>query len=178
MSKAIVIGISGCSNSGKTSIANQLSHVLPKCKIIAQDEYFYHESSNLVEYIDDLKMYNYDVITSVNMKRLNEDLNSYLYTYDYIILEGFLIYSDDVLVKSFDKKYFITNVSRELCEQRRKNRNYLGFADEKGYFDNYVWRNYLKYEEECKNLNVYYLNGHKALEELVNIILKDLKLLF
>jgi nicotinamide/nicotinate riboside kinase len=176
MNRAVIIGLSGCSNSGKTTLATQLSRILPNCKMITQDEYFYHESTGLVEYISDLKMYNYDVINSIDMKKLAQDLNSLLFECDFIVLEGFLLYSDDFLVKLIDKMYFITNVSKEMCENRRINRNYLGNADENGYFDKYVWTNYLKYQEECKKLNITYLNGHETIENLVNFVMNDLKL--
>lgn len=67
----------------------------------------------------------------------------------FIIVDGFLLYSDDRALKLLDLPLFLKADRQVLIERRNRRNGYItieGFWQEpEGYFDNFVWPMYLKY---------------------------------
>ena len=95
--------------------------------------------------------------------------------YEYIFVDGFLIFQDRVLADLFDKKYFLV-LNKEESRQRRLNRTYKTI-DSANYFDKCVWVEYVKYKQMCE-LNyedIVYLDASCSTEQLSRLILNDLE---
>lgn len=76
MSKWLVVGLSGVTNGGKTTLTNKLLDVLPTgtC-IIKQDDYFFPEDdSHHVPCPGGLQHHNWDIISSLDMERMIQDV--------------------------------------------------------------------------------------------------------
>jgi nicotinamide/nicotinate riboside kinase len=180
MNRTVLVGISGCTSAGKTTLTNKLiSEFLGTSCSINQDEYYFEEKSGQLEYLNDVNYYNYESVSGIDMVKLREDiikLSTGEKKYKYIILDGFLLYEDDALYKMLDKKYFI-HVDEETCRSRRHGRVYSGLYDPPKYFEKYIWPNYLKYREKCEtNYNeIVYLDGTFCINYLVNFVKNDIE---
>ena len=73
-SKMLTLGLSGASCSGKTSIANLLTKVFPRCSVINQDTYYYDE--NCEKYIRDesTNLINWETLEAFNMEKMKNDI--------------------------------------------------------------------------------------------------------
>lgn len=78
MVRWVVAGISGVTCSGKTTLAQRLHHMLPvPSTIVSQDNYFYPEnSSHHVPAPGGINFHNWEVITSVDMERMLQDIRN------------------------------------------------------------------------------------------------------
>lgn len=76
MSHWVVVGISGVTNGGKSTLTKKLLETLPgTVKLINQDDYFYPEDSqHHVPAPGGLMHHNWDVISSLNMERMEKDV--------------------------------------------------------------------------------------------------------
>lgn len=72
----IVIGISGATCSGKTTIANELCNKLTDSVLIHQDDYYHPIGSPKLEYIEELQHYNWDTLSAIDVDRLVNDVQS------------------------------------------------------------------------------------------------------
>ncbi|XP_074064071.1 nicotinamide riboside kinase 1 isoform X2 [Macrotis lagotis] len=184
--KAIVVGISGVTNGGKTTLAKNLQKQLPNCSIISQDDYFKPESeiktneNGFLQY-DELEALNMETLTSAvyswmkNPKNSieSDDLES-AEEIPILIIEGFLLYNYKPLDTVWNRRYFLT-IPYEECKQRRSTRVYEP-PDPPGYFDGYVWPMYLKHREEIEyhTRNIVCLDGTKSEEDLFSQVYNDL----
>ena len=178
MNKSLLIGISGSSCSGKTTLTNELIKKLEKSIAISQDAYYFSENSGLLQYLDDLNYYNYESISAINMSLLREDvvkLSTAIVNYNYIILDGFLLYQDKLLTQMLHKKYFL-EIDESTCRMRRDGRIYDNQTDPPIYFDKYIWPSFLNYKIFCENNfnDIKYLDGSSHTDNLVNFIKNDI----
>ncbi|XP_020864171.1 nicotinamide riboside kinase 1 isoform X2 [Phascolarctos cinereus] len=160
--KTFVVGISGVTNGGKTTLAKKLQKQLPNCSVISQDDYFKPESEIK---IDENGFLQYDELEALNMETLmsavysqmknprnsleSDDLES-AEEVPILIIEGFLLYT------------YNTRVYEP--------------PDPPGYFDGHVWPMYLKHRKEIEDIarNIVYLDGTKSEEDLFSRIYNDL----
>ena len=110
------------------------------------------------------------------MNRLKQKLMDLIKSnkYEYIFVDGFLIFQDKVLANLFDKKYFLL-LNKEESRQRRLNRTYRT-VDSPNYFDKCVWIEYMKYKQMCE-LNyedIVYLDASCSTEQLSRLIQNNL----
>jgi nicotinamide/nicotinate riboside kinase len=145
--------------------------------LLAQDDYYFPRDSNHLEYIDALESYNFDTIRAIDMDKFHADVKKLIDSkqYDYIFLDGFLLFDDEKLSNLLDKKYFFY-LNKDVCWMRRQARNY-DYADSIAYFDGCVWPEYLKYKQKCENKydDVVFINGSDLLENVLNFVIGDLK---
>jgi uridine kinase len=124
-----------------------------------------------------LKSFNFDVITAIDMQKLHKKLEKLVKSgkYEYIIIDGILLFEDEKLLKILDKKYFV-DLDKEECYRRRQLRNYKS-KDTEGYFDFCVYPEFQKYKFKCESTlkNVIYLNGSDSADYNFNYVLNDLK---
>lgn len=76
--KIVIIGISGVTCGGKTTVATQLKNVLPKCTIFSQDDYFRDETDPLHVWVPELNHINFDILSSVDMDKMFEDVLKFI----------------------------------------------------------------------------------------------------
>lgn len=169
-----LIGISGCTSSGKTTLANLLVLSLLNSAKLTQDDYYYKPER--IEYISELHAFNFDSPRAINFDRLLDDLNQLLSLsrYEYVIVEGSMIYACAKLCSLLDKKYFLT-LSRETCKERRLGRRYA-IQDPAGYFESVLWPEYLRYESMCVRQydDIVYLDGAVSKNELLEYCINEI----
>ncbi|XP_018336019.1 nicotinamide riboside kinase 1 [Agrilus planipennis] len=74
--KWLIIGISGTTCGGKTTLANNLHDKFPiHSKVISQDDYFFEADDPRLEDIPDLKHKNFDSLGSLDMEKMLKDIN-------------------------------------------------------------------------------------------------------
>lgn len=182
MLKTKLIGVSGCTNGGKTTLCKRLLAELPNTYHLSQDDFYHERGSSHYTYLPDLDSYNYDVISAIDMNRFHVELARLLrlpQRYSYIVCDGILLYEDDKLNKMFDRRYFL-ELSRDECERRRKQRHYV-IEDTTDYFDKCAWREYLRYRQKCatehycpNKKTIIFLNGTQKPTKLVDFVMSDL----
>lgn len=178
MPETKIIGISGCTNSGKSTLCKHLINEFDNSIYLCQDNYYLEKNEKNLEYIPEAESFNFDVITAIDMNKFRFKLNALKTSnkYDFIFIDGFLIYEDRLVADSLDKKYFII-LNKEESRRRRESRHYNSI-DTPNYFDKCVWVEYLKYLKFCKAnyIDIVYLDGGSNLpQDLVNFILADFK---
>lgn len=203
----LVVGISGVTCSGKSTLAKSIENLLnqtcykneflpnikiSEIKLVKQDSYFHHRSSPKHTWIPELNYINRDIITALDMTKMQQDLielincdaifsikNNNLNNINDIkilIIEGFLIYND-IFIRNLCSLKFDVRISYEECYKRRQKRQYNP-PNPEGYFEKILWPNYLKYLDEYKNDEIIIINGedsqdcclHFALESIRNFI--------
>ncbi|XP_017875022.1 nicotinamide riboside kinase 1 [Ceratina calcarata] len=189
--KWLVIGISGATSSGKTSIAKRLHKELKNSTILHQDDYFLPMDDPRHIKIEELNHFNWEVITSMDMDRMRSDIFKIMKTStderndlsaksdrNILILEGFILFKDKIISNLCDVKYCIT-LTKEDCWQRRKKRVYDP-PDVPGYFEKVVWPEYSMYMEEltkdrdlCES--IMFIDGLKTMDEIFETIFTNVK---
>ncbi|KAK8756563.1 hypothetical protein V5799_000731 [Amblyomma americanum] len=176
----ILVGVSGVTSGGKTSLVNYLQQVFEDCVILHQDAYFRSEFDKKHEMIVELNHANFEALSSVDWDKLLEAVATCTSQPPrgpnrLLIIDGHIIYNHPKLAKLFDKRYFFT-LPREECYVRRQTRTYDP-ADVPGYFEKVVWPMYLKNLEEVKDTQngIVYLDGTQDMRELHQKVLEDLQ---
>ena len=118
-----IIGISGISTSGKSSIASELSKSL-NCKIICVDHYFKINSELPKIKINEKEFLNFDSIDSIEWNYFIDDINKRIND-QFLIIEGFILFGDQVIKKLLNLLIYIEFLENdfEIALQRRFNRN-------------------------------------------------------
>lgn len=82
MSRWIIVGISGVTNGGKSTLTKRLLDVLPDTtRHICQDDYFYPEDSpHHVPCPGGLDHHNWDIISSMDMTRMMKDIREIIHS--------------------------------------------------------------------------------------------------
>lgn len=184
--KWIVIGISGVTCSGKSTLANKLYKEFPKSIVVRQDSYFLPPDDPRHVRVKELNCKNWDIITSLDMQSMHSDIVEILETYKIdanysetgiLILDGFLLFKHKAIAELCDRKYFLT-LTEDECWDRRKNRIYEP-PDVPGYFDKIVWPEYSEYYREVKRKNksskdITFIKGTNDIEDTYDRILKEI----
>lgn len=183
----VVIGLSGVTNGGKSTLAQWLQVDL--CKTLSlteapflfiQDNYFWPEDSDKHVLVPELKHANWDIVSSLDMDRLHADVERIVSqpangSLGIILVEGHLILNHRNVSQLFDLKYYF-RLSKEQCWERRKMRAYEP-PDPPGYFEKCVWPMYEMYREEVENQceGVVFLDGNESKKETFHKVLQDIK---
>lgn len=211
--KLLIIGIGGVTCGGKTTVSHEIQQLLPNIhvKIFSQDKYIFPVTDSRHTWIQDLNHINFDIITSMDMAKMQSDVENYLQDKDILsisrkltifntdnienickrlqlkllkngiddilIIEGFLIYNHEPFLHLFHLKYFFT-LDKRVCQERRNKRTYEHSAEVDGYFEKYVWPQYLTHFEYVQQIdeNINYMDGtmqnpaHKIIKQLYSII--------
>ncbi|XP_075985955.1 nicotinamide riboside kinase 1 [Anticarsia gemmatalis] len=187
----VVIGISGVTCGGKTSLSNRLRDVIVPVYIFHQDKYFYPDDSPHHVKCGTLDHNNYDILSSVDMDSLYKDVCSTMDGDDkshesnqldgddkfkiagkkFLIVEGFTVLNFEPIVKLCDFSYYFVLEYGE-CAARRCFRVYDP-PDIPGYFETCVWPEHLKYRAQIeKDHRVKILDG--TAQNSLEIVLSDL----
>ncbi|XP_040305262.1 nicotinamide riboside kinase 1 isoform X1 [Herpailurus yagouaroundi] len=193
--KTFVVGISGVTNGGKTTLAKNLQKHLPNCSIVSQDDFFKPESE--IE-IDANGFLQYDVLEALNMEKMMSTISCWMESQGQslastdsgsaeeipiLIVEGFLLFNYKPLDTLWNRSYFLT-IPYEECKRRRSIKFPVCFdstrvyepPDTPGYFDGHVWPMYLKHRREMEKITweIVYLDGTKSEEDLFKEVYEDL----
>lgn len=182
----LVIGISGATCSGKSTLANRIRDNFPKSVMVRQDDYFLPSDDPRHINIPELNHLNWDLITSLDMQKMHSDVIKILQSREnnamnskktVLILDGFLLFRHKDITDLCDRKYFLT-LTKEQCWERRKNRIYEP-PDVPGYFDKVVWPEYVKYKNgilENRKLHetITFIDGSKDMGEIYEMIAQEI----
>ena len=201
--KRYVLGISGCSGSGKSEILKKLSDKINSnlVSIISQDNYYKKRDSQL---IDLNGFHNFDLPESINKKKFYDDISKLIsgknieyFEYNYnnpklksnkkeiisnpiIIVEGLFVFHYKKINNLFNSRVFI-DAELDLMIKRRLNRD----LNERGYDKNdveYRYKNHVipafkKFTKPYKNATNLIINNNKSIElsvtKLSNFLLND-----
>ena len=155
--KVTVIGFTGATRSGKSTLAIELKNLLPNAKLIQQDKYFNHEkikinSGNweLIEVLDMEIMYNDFLILKSTLEKENHEES-------YIILEGFLLLVDSKIRDIIDIKIFLDIPIDEIYKRRMATK-----PESDDYFNIYIAPSYISYRKLCTTFNdLIFISGIK-----------------
>lgn len=180
-----VVGISGATCSGKSTLADEIHGNFPKSIVLRQDDYFLpvHDPCHIK--IQELNHINWELITSLDMQKMYSDITKILQSPGknatdskmLLILDGFLLFKHKAITDLCDCKYFLT-LTKEQCWERRKNRIYEP-PDVPGYFDKIVWPEFIKYKNEIVRNNELYetitfIDGSKDMEEIYKMVSNEI----
>jgi len=164
LSNLFIVGITGSTRSGKTSLAKNLQKVFgeKQCKIIGQDRYFdYNSIAELKGNWELPEAINFDsMLTAINktieeMKKLPGE--------KYLILEGFQLFSDQRIIDLVQVKIWL-EISEEVIYYRRMNSTRVP----EDYFYKKLIPAYRDYQIRCKNIkHMHVVSGELDLQEVL-----------
>lgn len=202
MSTWLIIGISGITCGGKTTLSQSLYDHLSNpanescisdkikigtVKIMNQDDYFYSNEYQHHEWIEQINHVNYDVIGALNMTKMCNDLylelgkrfifytkQSNINTINIMIIDGFLLFNHGILNRICQLKFHI-HLPYEKSYERRMKRSYDP-PDVLGYFELCVWPMYQQNFDEIKNKeDLILLNGETSKEKVFQYVFECIK---
>lgn len=179
--QVLVIGIGGLTCAGKTTASKKIKELLPNIPvtIFSQDNYIFPVTDERHTWIRELNHINFDIISSMDMAQMHADVNMYLkdkelmaieqtensqnnslVNVEILLIEGFLIFDYPPFVDLFQLRYFF-KLDKKTCQERRLRRVYEHSTEVDGYFDQYVWPQYLTHLEfvEQNMKNIKYIIG-------------------
>ncbi|KAF5279750.1 hypothetical protein FQA39_LY05440 [Lamprigera yunnana] len=104
-SNLLIIGISGVTCGGKTTLAEALKRIIPSALLISQDSYFLDNDDPRHVWISELNHVNYDIITSLDMQQMYKDVCEITSKYNLI--------SDKIDIQTDQETY--DNVEEKVC---------------------------------------------------------------
>lgn len=190
--KILIIGISGTTSCGKSSLTSRLSSSLPQlchtthCTTMSQDDYFREPGDPAVPHYSN-GMENWDCLAAIRMDKMVADVHKWKSvqeanratddsSYSLLLIEGFIIFNDRQLTQLFDKKYFI-KLDYSTSAARRIHRTYDP-PDPPGYFDAVAWPEYSRHLDQVQDQkDIDYIDGCQSLDSLHKTLLTDLQTL-
>ncbi|XP_005103154.1 nicotinamide riboside kinase 1 [Aplysia californica] len=177
--KFFIIGLSGTTNSGKSTLTSMLQSAFPHAFTMCQDSYFYGPDDPRVP-LESQGFQNWECLGAMDMEKMVAHVNSWMAKQEsnktpaLLIIEGFLIFNHRQLSSLFDQKYFI-KVDYSTSAKRRVFRTYVP-PDVPGYFESVVWPKYLQNLEDIQDqTQIEYLDGSKSLDDLYNQLVQGIK---
>lgn len=137
----LIIGVAGCSGSGKTTISEGLKkHFGSNCVVISADSYYHGKNKIPNGNFDDPAAIEFDLLIA-HIKALKQDETIEVPVYDFkthsrtdefvkvsphdvIIVEGILVLHIEKLCELFDKAVFV-DTDIDVCKDRRIERDIL-----------------------------------------------------
>ncbi len=154
----MIIGIGGCSQSGKSTLANQLLKRLEdkgiKTIILNIDDFVQptHEIPWIRFHVD------WEIPASIDFTKFEQAILQAKQQYDFIICDGFLIYHEPTIYQYFDQCFFIAIPKNVFLKRKKKD---LRWGREPDWYIEYIWKAYLKYGQVDHLKDVLILDGEK-----------------
>ncbi|XP_063235048.1 nicotinamide riboside kinase 1 [Bacillus rossius redtenbacheri] len=174
----LVVGVSGVTCGGKSSLARALQKAFPGAVLVNQDDYFLPVDSPLHVRAPGLDHHNWEVLSSLDMERMEAAVKDIISQETaclrILIVEGFLIFNHEAMSKLCDRKYYLT-LPREETWARRSARVYDP-PDPPGYFDKCVWPEYECHRNQVleRVSDIVLLDGRKSLADTIQRVISDL----
>ncbi|KAI5631775.1 nicotinamide riboside kinase 1 [Phthorimaea operculella] len=191
----IVIGISGVTNGGKTTLSNKMVQTIEDSCVLHQDKYFLpddHPNHIPVPNLEP-RHNNYDILSALDMNQMYSDAlaimegsdiahkSSQTFKTKYrvpgkkiLIIEGFTVLNFKKLYDLCDLRYYFVLEYGE-CFSRRCYRLYDP-PDVAGYFELCVWPEHLRYKQELEmDQNVKIVDGARTPSENFHMVIDDLR---
>ncbi|CAI5437653.1 unnamed protein product [Caenorhabditis angaria] len=148
-----VIAICGCTNSGKTTIAQVIKETLNDCFVINQDDFYF-----LPENVDKIQTdhtergfyWSYDEKEALDYTNLKAHIDKAMISNKNVIIEGNMI-SEFPEIIDLCTKVIVMSLDFKTCKERREKRVYDP-PDDTGYFENVAWPAYLRHLKRAYEL--------------------------
>ncbi|VVD04716.1 unnamed protein product [Leptidea sinapis] len=191
MSNWVIIGISGVTCGGKTTLSNRLKDLLVPVYVFHQDKYFYPDDSPHHVKCQNLDHNNYDILSALDMDTMYNDIVSLMrgenkshYSCEvraegklevpgkkFVIIEGFTVLNYKPIMELCNLRYYFI-LEYGICFERRTMRLYDP-PDIDGYFEQCVWPEHLRYRAEIeKDGRVTLLDGTRP--DVLDTVVGDL----
>ena len=164
----MVIGIGGSSNSGKSTLAKQLSSYYKdiSVKVLCQDDFVKRRDylTTINEHVD------WEVPSTIEIEKYINAVIDAKNKYKLVICEGLFAFWFEELNKLYDKKIFLK--INELTFKERKSKDFR-WGKEPNWYINHIWESHLRYCEIPFKKNKYFIiDASKKIniEELVKFI--------
>lgn len=181
----IVVGISGVSCGGKTTVSRALTEWLGESgKLIMQDNFYKDVSTLPINPITNFP--EFDEPESVNMHLVRDAITQWLEEpmeadedTQVLIVEGTMIFTDPEICALCDLRYLV-HVNFDVAEYRRSLRNYP-IPDPPAVVEKNIWPKYIKHREIFRMLARDYgfiskqIDGTIPVSHIVAGILSDVK---
>ncbi|KAJ1836182.1 ribosylnicotinamide kinase [Coemansia sp. RSA 2711] len=173
MSNVVVIGLSGPSSSGKTTIALNLIKLFPRTVVIHQDDFYKPDSQIPIN--ADANIQDWDCPEAFDMPKITQAIRSTRkrleimlgvgsvddIPFSLILVDGILLFYDDASDTApgteCDAGVFIHAHYKTLKQRRESRSAYVTkdgiWEDPPGYFDAIVWPNFEKYHSSIIRAN-------------------------
>ncbi|XP_058300931.1 nicotinamide riboside kinase 1 isoform X3 [Hylobates moloch] len=192
--KTFIIGISGVTNGGKTTLAKNLQKHLPNCSVISQDDFFKPESeietdkNGFLQYDVDLRFRHVGqtglelltsgdlptsasqstgitVLEALNMEKMVAAISCWMESARRSVVSTNQESAEEIPILIIEG-FLLFNYNTRVYEP----------PDSPGYFDGHVWPMYLKHRQEMQDITweVVYLDGTKSEEDLFLQVYEDL----
>lgn len=186
-SSALVVGLGGVTNGGKTTMCNSLERLFSSDKynlrVISMhlDLYFRSPDDPNHVHLPEFDHHDWDSLHALDINRFLCDIEINRYKCDLLLIEGFLIFNIPLSTDKnfpFDLIYYF-DLSYEECLRRRLGRNYDP-PDPENYFQGHVWHASVKAKQEVIerfNQGKYLIvnTAEQSFEIIENIIIKDIE---
>lgn len=143
--EAKVVGISGPSRSGKSTLAKQLIDSLKPKKVLILDMDDYVLPAASIPKIKDRT--DWERPESVDYERMIEVIENKNSEADFIIVEGILVFAHQELSQLFDFSILV-KISKETFLERRSKETRWG--DEPFWYLEHIWDSWLKYGQNIQ----------------------------
>jgi len=136
----MVIGIGGCSNAGKSALADEIIAKLPnkKAVIICQDDYTLDEEliPNHYEHTD------WEIPESIDIASYIQDVKDAIDKYDLVICEGLFTFWWDELNELYDHQVYLELDKDEFLLRKAKDDRW---GEEPRWYMRHIWDNHQIY---------------------------------
>lgn len=161
----MVIGIGGSSNSGKSTLANQLKNYYTNLKVIVlcQDDYIVDRQllTTINEHI------NWEIPSTINIKKYISAVIDAKNNYDLVICEGLFAFWFEELNKLYDKKIFL-KIDKEIFKER-KNKD-LRWGKEPEWYIEHIWEKHVEYCDITIYKNDYFIIDATKITNITKLI--------
>lgn len=154
----LVVGIGGVSRAGKSTLSNSIKSWLEDRTtiILDMDDFVFAEET--IPVIND--GINWEIPESVDFERIRKKIEEVREQYDYVIVEGILIFYDLELNGLYNNKIFV-DISHGTFLQRKSRDSRW---DEPEWYIKHIWDCYLTYGRNNSN-DALVLDGTKEFDE-------------
>ncbi|WP_462252016.1 AAA family ATPase [Ekhidna sp.] len=163
-----IIGIGGCSRSGKSTLARRIKERFSDLRVLILDMDDFVLPEDQIPKIKDLT--DWELPASVDFKKLIQAVKTNQEDHDIIIVEGILIFAYTALLDLFDTTIFI-EISKETFLDRRKRETRWG--EEPDWFIEHVWESHLKYGT-YKKTDIIVSGENQITNEVLNDVINNL----
>ena len=164
----MIIGIGGCSNSGKSSLAKAIIQHMKNLKIIhlCQDDYMRYSSylTKIQDHTD------WEIPSALKIEEYLNAVSLANNTYDIVLTEGIFAFSFEKLYSLYSGKIFLS-MDKDTFYARKKNDLRWGIEPE--WYIQHIWDSHIKYgkgllKQPFLDLNVNDSKIHKTAFEFID----------
>ena len=164
----MIIGIGGCSNSGKSQLAEQIDnfYTVKRVKVLCQDDFVKRRDflTKIKEHVD------WEIPSTIKFEEYISAVKEASQKYDLVICEGLFAFWFEELNKLYDKKIIL-----KLSEKEFKHRKHSDFrwGKEPDWYIDHIWNSYLKYGTyKLPEENALFLNAEEKIDlmKVINFI--------